>query len=423
MATFCTEGNGDGINKIPTSQQMYKPILLRLAIAGVSSNKEIYDYIFSYFKLKEEDLLLTTENGRTPLFYVRMNYALLTLNNRCLIKRLSKGLYNCTFLGTWLLGQYSNNELIDITWIPNFLLDRYGHHCPDIIAEERCGTFMKSLGLYYDGEGECSIQKYQDRGYLLSIEELFDIYKSDGELRNLLKIGRFTYIKGYLATVHLRINKKEYGHTLVWTSRDNEECYLGFVKNKHTGLISYSGLISHLSEKRGQYRVSYYATGDFVHPWGEFDDPYTRMRVDSWIASMPEEAHEALIYLMKECKVKRGHLADMLEVTPRTILRWISGETPMKLESLIAICLALQLPPKMSFILINKFNARDAEGVCFQPDINEKHLFWEMLLDTFHMSRPKELNQICKKKGYDIFFTEDLSVYNGHPRHEYIRSK
>ena len=421
MGTFSFEENKYGINNIPTSQQMYKPILLRLTEAGVSSNKEIYDYIATYFKLSEDALSLKIADGKIPIFYSRFNYALWTLNNKCLIQRLFRGMYDSTGLGEWCVEQYCNYDVIDISWIPNFLIDKYGHRCPVVIAEKRWWSFIDSLGLSEDGEEIlCGNQKYQDIGYPVSIEELFDIYKSDSNLRDILRKGRFTYVDGYLARVHIRWNENEEGRALSWLSDSNEEEYLGFIKDRHTGLVRYSGIIRR-SRLRNPYLL--YKISCFIHPWGEADDPHTRRRIDSWVESLPREAHDALTFLMKECKVRRGRLADILEVTSRTILRWTTGETPMRLENLIAICLAIQLPSKISFALISKFNAKDADGEYFKPEINEKHLFWEMLLDTFHTKEPREINGICKKKGFDIIFTEYSDVYNEHPRHEYIRSK
>lgn len=272
-----------------------------------------------------------------------------------------------------------------------------------------------------------------------SIEDIFKVYKEDESFREILKAGRFIYVRGSLVRARLSVlDKCEYGSTLKWSYHSKKEEYIGFAKDKSTGHIRFGRihrkimlqsprsdygrifrkgkLISHRANKRYKPKCN-------IHPWGEYDDPHTRRRIDSWLDSLPENAYAALAYLIDECKVNKGRLASMLEVDVRTLLRWRTGETPMRLENLVAICLALQLPAKLSFALVEKFNAKDMDGEVFQPDINEKHLFWEMLLTSFHMNEPKELNSICKKNGYDIIFTENSDVYEEHPRHEYIRNK
>lgn len=271
------------------------------------------------------------------------------------------------------------------------------------------------------------------------IEELYEVYKEDECFRELLKGGSFIYVRGNLVRARLEILEKcEYGNTLKWSYHSKKEEYIGFAKDKSTGHIRFGRIHRKimLQSTHSDYGTilrkgkliscranKCYKPKCNVHPWGEYDDPHTRRRIDSWLESLPEDAYAALTFLINECKVNKGRLASMLEVDVRTLHRWRTGETPMKLENLVAICLALQLPAKLSFALIKKFNAKDMDEEVFQPDTNEKHLFWEMLLTSFHMNEPKELNKLCKKNGYDIIFSEMSDVYEEQPRHNFKRSK
>lgn len=107
---------------IPSFKQLFYPILKYYSDERVHTAKDIREYVYSYFRLNEDEIKLYTKDINQPIIYKRVLWANTYLNQAELIKRVDKGKFIITLLGKTLLESgISDLSINDLKKYPNFL--------------------------------------------------------------------------------------------------------------------------------------------------------------------------------------------------------------------------------------------------------------------------------------------------------------
>ena len=105
---------------------------------------------------------------------------------------------------------------------------------------------------------------------------------------------------------------------------------------------------------------------------------------------------EALTHLMKWAdNITVEKLAEEANMDLKTVSRMRNNpDYPKSIESVIAVCLAMHLPPAVSSCLLGK------SGFTFKMT-SEAHLYYKFFMENMYMHPLTQLNEILSSKGFD----------------------
>jgi len=233
-------------------------------------------------------------------------------------------------------------------------------------------------------------------------EGLFQ-YAVNHEFRQIIDSGNFVYIDGhYCINDPKYVTHNEYG-TLEMTQYaiDNiDECCLVFKRtsapNPEYGAGRYSECVLYQSAVAKTVPAYGYSHADQSKPvdelLAEIKEANEAAKV---IAQLPRDFGSALSWLIKWRKLSNEKLAEKSLLHPRSIQR-IRNEPgyAYRLETVIAICIGLQLYPKISLELL------DSAGFALKN--SEKDILYFHILKTRYKSTIHECNELLTTAGYPI---------------------
>lgn len=95
---------------------------------------------------------------------------------------------------------------------------------------------------------------------------------------------------------------------------------------------------------------------------------------------------ECLRIAKKERKMTYEEIAELIDKDVKTVQRIFTGETNSTLETLVAVCLALHLPTKISRHIIDRSPLAFKQG-------NEAHVILQFALGTLYKSPMAEIRR------------------------------
>lgn len=117
--------------------------------------------------------------------------------------------------------------------------------------------------------------------------------------------------------------------------------------------------------------------------------------IQTTINNMPLKFGDALEYLMKWSKITVEKLAEEALVDPKTIQRMRNNPSyPKNINCVIAVCIAMHLPPEISNALIDK------SGFTFRLAVDQSHLLYSFFLKHYYMHSVADCNTLLLEKGF-----------------------
>ncbi len=129
-----------------------------------------------------------------------------------------------------------------------------------------------------------------------------------------------------------------------------------------------------------------------VDPKGKLSPPERICKMNNVLDNLPRSFPKALCYVMKLAHVTIERLAEASQVSDRTISRYRTGKTKNYSEDkIVAMCVAMKLPPWLSRELIEKAGFRLAETR------RQRTCMW--LLDCMYTSTLEEVQEWLESFG------------------------
>jgi len=404
--------------ELPTTEELYGQILRILKEKGRLKIAEIRRLLADYYWLSEDEVYYTTEYGSTPVFNSRLQTALKKLLDVFAICRIEQGVYEITKIGRQLLENYP--EVSDnLLWILEAYLCRL---FPDRFNRNAEGDSIYSLPEWldvsempdYNDNNYIDINEVDLRDYLrvkeeytyhlveemwnLSVDDIERLYDSDIRFRRIIETGLVHYKNGILQIALPKRNSED--QTFEWITHDNvPELRLVVEKNFKTNVCEFAGVLGKPDIGKEEFREYLLEIYKRFPEWADLTDIEVLSEIDDIVEEIERanDPYEALRKLIKNSDVAIGKLADKLHIDVRHLRRHFNGETPIKLDRLVEICILMRLPEDISNALIKKFNVPDNDGDLYEPRYNRKHKVWRWLLRYGQTMEWKEIVKKCKE--------------------------
>ena len=223
---------------------------------------------------------------------------------------------------------------------------------------------------------------------------LADLYHRSGEFRQLMTRGDFVYADGHVCLNDPQFLRatKEGARLTPWANAHADACCLRFEKvwlRENEESVWLFGTLN--------------SSDDYVREYDRFLDRRLTLtarerlaRRNRLMASMPAAFPEALVYLMEnrdEGRVKVEELAAAAQVSAKTIQRYRNSERPSyNPDVVVAICIALHLPPWLSRLMLDKAG--------FSVKSYGPHGYYGEILDCCFMDTIPEVQEYLRSAGY-----------------------
>lgn len=211
--------------------------------------------------------------------------------------------------------------------------------------------------------------------FVIRIEDALREYVRNETFRELLDSGRYVYVDGHFCldeAKYVRHGEKRLYLTR-WANAHIDECCLRF-------------LVRYTRDRQNQYNYGQLNSDD------EYNERYLTLSLNESservmaraqemsevLMSLPGSFHGRLKAHMKRCDITIEKLEELAHISERTIKRLrIEERKDYSLDQVIAICLALHLPPEFSLDLIEKAG--------FVLRKTPEHLIYRVILRTMCM--------------------------------------
>lgn len=218
------------------------------------------------------------------------------------------------------------------------------------------------------------------------------IYQENPDFREQLSSGRYIYVDGHVCindSRYVRVTPQELRLT-PWANAHVDQCCLRFINiYEPCGVADYRFGAMNSDEEYNRHYMAFAQSSDTASLKEKMD------AVNRTINELPQSFSDALCYVMKRSRVTIEALAEKSGISTRTISRLRNEERrEYSLDQVIAICVALHLPPWLSRKMIEKAG--------FLLRQTPQHLAYQMILDCMYMDTVDEVQQQlvlagCKK--------------------------
>ena len=131
-----------------------------------------------------------------------------------------------------------------------------------------------------------------------------------------------------------------------------------------------------------------------VDPMGTLSQPERISKMNDVLDNLPRSFPKALCYVMRLAHVTIEQLAEVSQVSDRTISRYRTGETKSySADKIVAMCVAMRLPPWLSRELIK------AAGVGLSETPRQRTCM--MILDCMYTASVDEVQAVLSSFGED----------------------
>jgi len=273
----------------------------------------------------------------------------------------------------------------------------------DIGYTEAIGVLEYVDGGYAPSHGFKEGAVSKDQTFTIPMKEGLYLYAVNPEFRQIIDSGNFLYIDGhYCRNDPQYITYNEHG-TLVMTPyalANIDECCLIFRRtsapNPEYGAGRYSECVLYQSAVAKTIPAYGYGNTDQKKPVDELLAEVKEAREAAHIAKgMPREFGAALAYLMKWRKMTNEKLAEKSLTHPRTIQRLKNNPSDeYKTETVIAVCIGLNLIPKISLDLL------ELAGIKLKN--TERDILYHKILSNRYKHTIHECNELLIAADYPI---------------------
>ena len=214
-----------------------------------------------------------------------------------------------------------------------------------------------------------------DFSFVIDRRSTFFIYETNERFREAMESGRYVYADGHIVLNDERyVRRTAKGLRLTpWANAHVDACCLRFLHvYEQCGVADYRFGAMHSDE---EYNRHYFA---FAHNASTLSDQEKLLAMSRALDALPSSFHDALTHLMKQAHMTIEELEEQAFLSRRTISRLRTEERrDYSLDQVIAICVALHLPPWLSREMIQR------AGFILRP--TKQHLAYQFILDCLFM--------------------------------------
>lgn len=404
---------------LPSVEELRRAIIKILEENGAVSLDELRKYLKEYFWLTEADCEIAPDaNGKSR--FTRMVYKVVySLYKHYLLERVKRGVYKLTKWGKEVAEQrieLSNDELKEIPVRPSMQdyhwpnsRERYWNNPDEFFKNDN--VTLRELGIAGYGDNEP-----EETYYGLSEEEFERLYIKDTRFRNLIRTGRFVLHNGQVVPVRYYMGSGDYS-SLAFEFIADGKFSVNIKKNYRTQDI-YFDCVCYDSKP-----INYTQFITITRKPLDWDNLNVEEIIEQLIRELPLTTAEIFEYLRAKLGIKWQNLARVLGVSERALRYWKNAnedgktEYDISLEKLIAICLALHLPPNLSKLIIERIKAKDKNGFLFDPDAaGREQRVWKFLLERHFLESTLEINEICRKNNIGELFSINEEDHQDMPK-------
>lgn len=238
--------------------------------------------------------------------------------------------------------------------------------------------FAFSVG---NGEGNAS--------FVIDRKNILAIYRENERFRQQLQSGQYIYVDGHICINDSRfVCKTKNGLRLTaWANAHVDQCCLRFNSiYEPCGVADYRFGAMNSDEAYNQHYMA------FAQEKGLLSSKEQLAEMTKLISELPLSFQDALSYLMKRAHLTIEGMEERAGISARTISRMRTQERrDYSLDQVIAICIALQLPPWLSRELIAK------AGFLLRPI--KQHQAYQLVLDCMFMDTVDDVQRFLVKAG------------------------
>lgn len=228
-----------------------------------------------------------------------------------------------------------------------------------------------------------------DFSFVIDQASAFFIYETNELFRKYIESGRYVYADGHIVLNDSRyVRRTANGLRLTpWANAHVDACCLRFINvYEQCGVADYRFGAMNSDE---EYNRHYFA---FAHAANTLSDQEKLNTMTRTLDALPNTFHEALTYLMKQAHTTIEELEERAHLSRRTISRLrTEARRDYSLDQVIAICVALHLPPWLSREMIGR------AGFILRP--TKQHLAYQFILDCLFMDSVDDVQKFLEEAG------------------------
>ena len=399
---------------IPKEEELL-PVVIRIYKEnGEVTLDQLRKLLAEYFWMDSDSYYYKPENWKTPLFYYRVYRIVYYLYRHFLLDRTGRGKYRLSELGNQVAEYYPYIRIEEVSRIPvrvearglrNYDFEEYPPiYGNEVKVENLIDADIRQFGFPIKEE---QYQEPEEPWFNLSEEEFWSIYFADTRFRNLIRTGRVIYRNGRLHLIRYTLGDGKYS-ALEFRIVEDKNLHIEVRKNFRTNEIYFKDVLYN-SQSVSRLEFITLCKKKF-----DYDSPEVEDVIETIVRELPYSVAEIFSYLRDTLKIKWNKLARVMGISDRELRNWKNpyedGEPKVEitLEAVIAICLALQLPPEISKLIIERINARDKNGDTYDPDAaGGEQRVWKLLLERHYTKTTLEINEICKRNNARCLFSEN----------------
>ena len=269
----------------------------------------------------------------------------------------------------------------------------------DVGYEEAIGAFTYIDGRYIKPHTFKKGFSQRNQTFSISAEDAAIQSITNPNLMVVLEEYNFLFVDSHFVVDHPKyVTRDLFGRTALtnYARKHMDECCLVFDLSLRTGVRERYHRECFLNRDEGAL-ISF----DIVYSKGyQFAAPERQIELLKKVvmeeAAIYNELPNNLPGSLKRLKDWRGvtfsELADRALINERTVRRIVNGEEPGSLNSIILICLALHLPPKISRHVI----AQSQFSLSYS---NENHIWYQFVLDHKYANTLDEIRTFLAERG------------------------
>lgn len=231
------------------------------------------------------------------------------------------------------------------------------------------------------GEGNAS--------FVIDRKDIFAIYRENERFRQQIQSGQYVYVDGHICINDSRfVRHTEKGLRLTaWANAHVDQCCLRFKSiYEPYGVADYRFGAMNSDEAYNQHYMA------FAQEKGLLSNKEQLTAMTKLITELPMAFPDALSFLMKRAHLTIEGMEEKAGISARTISRMRTQERrDYSLDQVIAICIALQLPPWLSREMIAK------AGYLLRPI--KQHQAYQLVLDCMFMDSVEDVQRFLVKAG------------------------
>lgn len=225
--------------------------------------------------------------------------------------------------------------------------------------------------------------------FVIARKDMLAIYRENEGFRQQIQSGQYIYVDGHICINDSRfVRHTEKGLRLTaWANAHVDQCCLRFNSvYEPCGVADYRFGAMNSDEAYNQHYMA------FAQEKGLLSNKEKLTAMTKLISELPLSFPDALSYLMKRAHLTIEGMEERAGISARTISRMRTQERrDYSLDQVIAICIALQLPPWLSREMIAK------AGYLLRPI--KQHQAYQLVLDCMFMDTVQDVQRFLVEAG------------------------